>query len=37
MAKVKFTEYDGKWFKIGEKKIEKQKKDRRNKKFNMIK
>ena len=36
MAKVKFTEYDGKWFKTGENKFEKQKKDKRNKKCNMF-
>ena len=36
MAKVKFTEYDGKWFKLGKNKFEKQKKDPRNKKCNMF-
>ena len=36
MAKVKFTEYDGKWFKIGKNNFEKQKKDPRNKKCNMF-
>ena len=36
MAKVKFTEYDGKWFKTGENKFEKQKKDKRNKNCNMF-
>ena len=36
MAKVKFTEYDGKWFKLGKNNFEKQKKDPRNKKCNMF-
>ena len=36
MAKVKFSEYDGKWFKTGKNNFAKQKNDQRNKKCNMF-